>query len=116
MKKFDLYEFIAENIARCEAPHGFNHSLKSWSLADWMMATQGELGEAANVGKKLNRIRDGIRGNKETEHVLRAKFGREIADTFIYLLLLAASENIDLPAAVRDVFDTKSAEIGYAPS
>ena len=113
---FDLNEFSAENRARCEAPNGFNHRMDSWSLSDWMTATLGELGEAANVAKKLNRVRDGIVGNSETERQLRAKLGSEIADAFIYLDLLAQSQGLRLSEIVRRTFDAKSAQIGYAVS
>lgn len=58
--------FSAVNRKRCESPDGFNHALDSWSLSDWFLAVLGEFGEAANVGKKLNRVRDGIPGNKES--------------------------------------------------
>jgi NTP pyrophosphatase (non-canonical NTP hydrolase) len=110
----NMREFSRENRRRCESPTGFNHRLDSWSLSDWMTATLGELGEAANVAKKLNRVRDGIPGNRQSEAELRAMLAREIADAFIYLDLMAQSCGIDLAAAVRDTFDRKSAEIGYA--
>jgi NTP pyrophosphatase (non-canonical NTP hydrolase) len=107
-------DFSVFNRQRCEAEQGFNHKLASWSLSDWMTATLGELGEASNVAKKLNRIRDGIPGNKETETELRAALADEIADTFIYLDLLAQSQGINLEAAVVDKFNRTSAKIGYA--
>jgi NTP pyrophosphatase (non-canonical NTP hydrolase) len=107
-------DFSVFNRQRCEAEKGFNHKLASWSLSDWMTATLGELGEASNVAKKLNRIRDGIPGNKETETELRAALADEIADTFIYLDLLAQSQGINLEAAVIDKFNRTSAKIGYA--
>jgi NTP pyrophosphatase (non-canonical NTP hydrolase) len=109
----DMYAFSEENRARCESPTGFNHRIETWTLSDWFTATMGELGEAANVAKKLNRIRDGITGNKETHDELRAKLAGELADTYIYLDLLAQSEGIDLPKAIRDAFDAKSKQIGY---
>lgn len=105
--------FSCENLKRCEAPRGFNHELSSWDTSDWFLAVLGELGEAANIAKKLNRVRDGIRGNKETEAALRVKLRGEIADAFIYLDLLSQHEGIDLGAAVRETFDAKSREIGY---
>ena len=108
-----LTDFSRENRTRCESPSGFNHKLDSWSLSDWMTATAGELGEAANVAKKLNRVRDGIPGNAESEATLRANLTDEIADTFIYLDLLAQSQGIDLAAAVRSKFDRTSRKIGY---
>lgn len=105
--------FSRENRARCEAPDGFNHAIDSWSLSDWMTATLGELGEAANVAKKLNRVRDGIPGNTRTESELRADLAAELADAFIYLDLLAQSQGIALADAVRAAFDAKSAKLGY---
>lgn len=105
-------EFSAINRLRCESPQGFNHTLDSWSLSDWFTATVGEFGEAANIAKKLNRVRDGIPGNKQTPDQLRHALACEIADTFIYLDLLAQSQDIDLEAAVREAFNAKSREIG----
>jgi NTP pyrophosphatase (non-canonical NTP hydrolase) len=93
---------------------GFNHRLNSWSLSDWMTATLGELGEAANVAKKLNRVRDGIPGNKGlTEAQLKEMFAAELADAFIYLDLMAQSQGIDLAEAAVEKFNAKSREIGY---
>jgi NTP pyrophosphatase (non-canonical NTP hydrolase) len=80
-----------------------------------MTATLGELGEAANVAKKLNRVRDGIPGNKQSPEELQAMFADELADAYIYLDLMAQAAGIDLPAAIRSKFDRKSEEIGYIP-
>lgn len=110
---FDLDAFSAENRERCEALNGFCHPLASWSLSDWLVAALGELGEAANVAKKLNRVRDGVIGNHETEAELRVKLASEIADTFIYLDLLAQSQGLRLSEIVRETFEKKSAMIGY---
>jgi len=109
----NILEFSKRNRARCEAPSGFNHSLSSWSLSDWMTATLGELGEAANIAKKLNRVRDGIPGNKETEGELRRALADEIADAFIYLDLLAQSQGICLAEAIESKFVRTSLKIGY---
>lgn len=106
-------EFRKANLARCEAPNGFNHALQSWSKSDWMTATMGELGEAANIVKKLNRYRDGINGNTEAADDLREQLRCEIADTFVYLDLMAQAAGFRLEDAVRDVFNSKSDEIGY---
>lgn len=106
-------DFSKANRARCESPDGFNHDIDAWSLSDWMTATMGELGEAANVAKKLNRYRDGINGNKETKAALLSKLKGEIADTFIYLDLMAQAAGFSLEEAVKVTFDTKSIEIGY---
>ena len=105
--------FSERNLRRCQSPNGFCHNLNDWSLSDWMTAVAGELGEAANVVKKLNRVRDGIPGNKETEAELRAALAEEIADTVIYLDLLAQAAGFDLET-IRDAkFAKTSAKIGY---
>jgi NTP pyrophosphatase (non-canonical NTP hydrolase) len=106
-------EFSTLNHRRCESPNGFNHALDSWSLSDWMTAVVGELGEAANIAKKLNRVRDGIPGNRETPDELRAALADELADAFIYLDLLVQSQGFDLEEAVLHKFQMTSAKIGY---
>lgn len=105
--------FSRRNRERCESPNGFNHKLNSWSGSDWMTAILGELGEAANIQKKLNRVRDGIIGNKETPEHLREKLSDELGDVYIYLDLFCQSQGIDLEQAVLRVFERKSLEIGY---
>ena len=111
----DMKAFSKVNRQRCESGNGFSHRLSDWSLSDWFMATFGELGEGANVGKKLNRIRDHIPGNKftETEEELKAALADELADTFIYLDLLCQSQEISLHAAVIQKWNKTSKKIGY---
>lgn len=105
--------FSERNRRRCESPIGFNHPLDSWSLSDWMTALVGEVGEAANLVKKLNRVRDGIPGNTVGEGELRAALVDEIADIAVYLDLFAQVCGVDLET-VRDVkFAKTSAKIGY---
>ena len=106
--------FSIRNRTRCEAPNGFNHRLDSWSGSDWMVAIVGEIGEAANILKKLNRVRDGIPGNKEAFEQLQRKLALELADAYVYLDLFCQSRGIDLEAVVNEVFEAKSAEIGYS--
>lgn len=106
-------KFSERNRRRCESPNGFNHKLDSWSLSDWITATVGELGEAANIVKKLNRVRDVIPGNSETPEELRAMLAEEIADTAIYLDLLAQAAGFSLEE-IRDAkFQKTSKKIGY---
>lgn len=106
-------DFSVFNRRRCEGAKGFNHPLSGWSLSDWMTATMGELGEAANIAKKLNRVRDGIPGNKETPDALKKALADELADAFIYLDLCAQSQGIDLEDAVISKFNRTSKRIGY---
>ncbi len=112
MTAFDWRRFSAANRLRCESPEGFNHKIADWSASDWMVATFGELGEAANVVKKLNRERDGIAGNSDAKVKLMDQLTQEFADTFIYLDLMAQALGIDLPAAVVQTFNAKSWLIG----
>lgn len=106
-------KFSERNRIRCESPTGFNHQLQSWSLSDWMTATAGELGEAANIIKKLNRVRDGIPGNTESPSELRDKLADELADVAIYLDLLAQAAGFDLDTIRDTKFAKTSAKIGY---
>lgn len=110
----DLRKFSEQNRKRCEALDGFNHALDSWSTSDWMTATVGELGEAANLVKKLNRERDGVPGNTQSKEQLECELARELADTFIYLDLMVQSMGFDLSDIVPRVFAAKSREIGYS--
>jgi NTP pyrophosphatase (non-canonical NTP hydrolase) len=105
--------FSERNLRRCQAKNGFNHPLHSWTLSDWMTATMGELGEAANIVKKLNRVRDGIPGNTETVHQLRSNLADELADTLIYLDLLAQAAGFNLEAIRDRKFEKTSEKIGY---
>jgi NTP pyrophosphatase (non-canonical NTP hydrolase) len=105
--------FSAVNRRRCEHPDGFNHAIGSWSGSDWMTALVGEIGEAANLIKKLNRSRDGVPGNKQTDEVLHTNLALELGDAFIYLDLIAQRYGIDIGEAARRVFNSKSKEIGY---
>ena len=102
----------ATNRARCESPDGFGHPLSGWSLSDWLLAATGEFGEAANVAKKLNRVRDGIPGNTRTPDELRSDLADEFADAIIYLDLAAQSQGIDLGTAVVSKFNRTSERIG----
>lgn len=112
MGELTFTRFSAVNRDRCESPDGFGHPLSGWSVSDWLLAAVGELGEAANIAKKLNRERDGIPGNTQSEAALRAAFADELADTVIYLDLLAQSQGLDLATIVASKFDRKSEEIG----
>lgn len=112
-RKGEVKSFSQRNRIRCESPNGFNHKLSDWSLSDWMTAVTGEVGEAANIIKKLNRIRDGIPGNKETREELEHALGDELADIAIYLDLLAQAAGYNLENLVEIKFQKTSKKIGY---
>jgi len=105
--------FSERNKLRCESPTGFNHKLDSWSLSDWMTAVTGEVGEAANIIKKLNRVRDEIPGNTETFEQLDERLKEELADVAIYLDLLAQVAGFDLETIREEKFAKTSRKIGY---
>lgn len=72
------------NLARLP---GMGHtSVDNWSPNDWATAVAGELGEACNLLKKQRRGED----------IPLDDIARELADTQIYLDLLAARLHIDL--------------------
>lgn len=101
------------NVSRCV--NGFGHTLESWSPAEWTNAMCGEAGEAANVTKKMLRHCDNVAGNKGDDRdlaILKEKLARELSDVVIYADLCAASQGIDLGAAVRETFNRKSDELG----
>lgn len=74
------------NSTRCLRWH--QTGLDEWSLADWCVAVGGEVGEALNVVKKLNRDRDGQPGNTRSRAELLDDLGDELADVVIYLDIL----------------------------
>ncbi len=64
----------------------------------------GEVGEACNLIKKLERERLGIKGSRAT----REQLAEELADVMICLDLIAMHEGIDLVKAVQDKFNATS--------
>lgn len=76
-----------------------------WAQADWMTALVGEVGEMANLMKKVRR------GDFTLEEA-RQKIAHEIADIQGYLPLLAQSLGIDLEAATVEKFDIVSVRVG----
>jgi NTP pyrophosphatase (non-canonical NTP hydrolase) len=107
----DFATLRSANLSRCARWHP--RGLSEWSLSDWFTATMGELGEAANIAKKLNRERDGLAGNTQSADDLRKELADEIADVAIYLDILAASEGIDLASAIASKFNRTSEKVGF---
>lgn len=103
----------ATNLARCRRWHpGF--PLDNWTGADWGNAAAGEMGEACNVVKKLRRWVVGHPGATDPDPMaLVDQLGEEIADTVIYLDLLAQHYGIDLAAAVVAKFNAVSVREGF---
>lgn len=87
----------------------------AWSGADWSNAMCGEAGEAANVVKKLRRYETGAAPGPldPPPEQLRSMLADAIADVFLYLDLLAAKYDIDLPAAIVSKFNRVSERQGF---
>lgn len=111
-------EVSAANRSRAKRWHGsFPDPADPWTGADWSNAMQGEAGEAGNVVKKLRRIEMGLWGNRvvdeDRREVLLAKLADEIADTFIYLDLLATYYGVDIAEAIVTKFNRISDAAGF---
>lgn len=108
-----LAELRHVNVARCKRWHpGFPDD--DWTITDWSNAAAGEMGEAANVAKKIRRAQFGHPGaNDPDAAVLKMQLADEIADTVIYLDLLAAHAGIDLARAIEHKFNAVSVREGF---
>jgi NTP pyrophosphatase (non-canonical NTP hydrolase) len=69
----------------------------------------GEVGEACNEVKKLERARHGWRGSRTTY----TRLAEELADVVICADLLATAAGIDLGTAVRTKFNNTSTDQGF---
>jgi len=112
----NLSLFSKINLKRCTSPEGFNHSLESWSEAEWTNAIAGELGEAANLTKKLLRHRDRVAGNYKPEDqdvdYLRRQAAHELCDAIIYADLAIQRLGFDTSELLIGVFNRKSEQLG----
>jgi NTP pyrophosphatase (non-canonical NTP hydrolase) len=76
-----------------------------WSLGEWSNAVLGELGEAANLIKKIQR------GDTTLEEA-RAALAKEFADVITYMDLLAFRAGVDLGEATTSKFNEVSERVG----
>lgn len=108
MSNLTFHDLRQVNVERCKRWHpGF--PADEWTIADWSNAAAGEMGEAANVVKKLRRSEFGHPGaNDPSRDELEEMLADEIADTVIYLDLLAAHVGLDLASAIRRKFNAVS--------
>lgn len=118
--RLDFDTVSATNRARCHRWHpGFPDGdplteSADWTGADWSNAMCGEAGETANVVKKLRRAECELRGVLDgPPPELLEKLADEIADTFLYLDLLATYYRIDMPAAIVRKFNAVSELQGF---
>ncbi len=81
--------------------HKIHQQKGKWSLSDWMTALCGEVGEAANIIKKVRR-------QDFTLDEARVDLAKEFGDVVCYLDLLASECGINLGSAVADKFNEVS--------
>lgn len=93
------------NIARAAEPVEAYNECDDWTLADWMTATVGELGELANLLEKVKR------GDFTMEEV-QDKIAKEFADVQTYLDIMANEAGVDLGDATVKKFNEVSKRVG----
>lgn len=112
-----IAQIMAQSISRANRWHP--GGLAEWSALEWAGAMCGEAGECANAAKKLKRLEDGIASINEGArniadvNVAKQTVGKEVADTILYAVLVAARVDIDLETILREVFNRKSKEYGF---
>ncbi len=110
MLRFD--DLKRANLSRGTRWH--KGGLDEWSVAQWAVAMAGEAGEVCNAVKKLDRIEDGIANLSEPSRQLSSReeaiaaIGAEIADTVIYLDLLAQRLGLDMAEQIIRKFNKTS--------
>lgn len=111
-----LWSIRMINRERSAQWHGEGDDVIPWTGADWSNAMQSEAGEAGNVVKKLRRLETGVRDGKQTKSKedYLVELADEIADTFLYLDLLADYYGIDMMEAIRNKFNRTSEEYGFS--
>jgi NTP pyrophosphatase (non-canonical NTP hydrolase) len=83
-----LERFQIANLMRVDEAFA---PLKSWTPCDWIACLQGEIGEAINKAKKIKRVESGLGDINSDELMarLRHDLGEELADCFVYAMLIA---------------------------
>jgi NTP pyrophosphatase (non-canonical NTP hydrolase) len=89
------------------------NGLDSWSMSDWFLALAGEVGEMANVVKKMNRVRDGMQQKTVDASTLKNQLKMEIGDVYIYLDLFARRAGLNMEDCIRDTFNRISIREGF---
>ncbi len=95
----------------------FGHDLAGFSLLEWAGAAAGEVGEVANVCKKLRRQELKVGGrwaerDPDKATLLKALAG-EIGDSLAYLSLLASAAGLSLAECAAEKFDFASEYQGW---
>ena len=124
---FDLFSALRAQLAEASRDRGVREwqRINAARSARWMAGSPGwttleiagelagEVGELANVCKKLRRSEMGVPGNKVSDDELRLQARGEIADVMIVLMLTASKLGIDLEDAVCETFNAKSVQMAF---
>lgn len=105
LRSANLKRVVQFKDAKGRLSHPPPEGLHNWTPADWMTAVVGELGELANLLKKVKR---GDFTLEEKQEEIQAEF----ADVQTYLDLLAASVGVDLGKATIAKFNQVSKRVG----
>ena len=117
MANLTLQQICEQSVSRANRWHGGD--MNGWSALEWAGTMAVEAGEACNAAKKLKRLEDGIASINEARRQFadvteaRQAVVKEVADTILYAVLLAARVNIDLENTLIEVFNKKSEEYGF---
>ena len=96
------------NMIRLER-FGHGDLTEGWNVAEWGCAAAGEMGELCNILKKINR---NASFDPPLED-LRLEAADEIADTMIYLDLIAAKLDLNLGEIIVFKFNKTSEAKGF---
>lgn len=99
MKRVPLFKNAKGETAHSKADGS------DWPPSSWLQAVVGELGEYANLRKKVER------GDLTPEEA-KPMLADELADVVIYLDILAAQLGIDLGEAVMKKWNKTSEKVG----
>jgi NTP pyrophosphatase (non-canonical NTP hydrolase) len=105
---------ITDNLSFIELRLGNMVRHREWNPDDSITLSfrgnelAGEVGEACNIIKKMERKRLGLAGT----HATAQQLAEELADVIISADLIAMTAGIDLAAAVRDKFNATNKKFG----
>lgn len=105
--RLTLFDLRQANIAR---DLEWNTGSEKLSLTFRGNELAGEVGEACNVVKKMERARLGLKGS----HATAVDLADELADILICVDLLAMDAGVDLGVALRSKFNATSEKYGLA--
>jgi NTP pyrophosphatase (non-canonical NTP hydrolase) len=102
LRRANLSRVVRFGHGDIKEPHG-------WGPMQWGCALAGEVGELCNFLKKYQRQMP----TDPSPDMLLSDIGKEIADVFIYLDLLASTFDFDLTRVITSKFNATSKKFGF---